>query len=390
MTERITPGQIKKSNRQQIYEYIYRKGDVAQQDISYALNLSRPTVAANIAELEKDGMICKSGRQNADQIGRKAVTYSTVSDFRIAIGVEITTELVKIIAINLYGEKIERIVAEIPYENQTSYYNAVTDSILAFIRSLGVREEQILGIGIAMEGLVSADGTTIVYGKILDNTGIKIDVFARGLPFPCMFVHDPDGAALSELWMSPELTDAVYLSLSQHLGGSIISRGTVMTGKHGHSATFEHIRIRPKGDRCYCGGRGCLETICSMNALLMGEEPDGFFEAVRRGAPEPRERWQTYLKNLAGMIRMLHLIYDVDFILGGHLAPYFTESDIRFLYEEIQRGCPFEEKPDFIRISKMPSHNITIGAALPYIQGFLKDSDPKKPVSVPAPARANI
>ena len=84
MAKRITPGQIKKTNRQQIYEYIYRERNVSQQDIAYALRLSRPTVAANIARLEEDGLIYKSGRQDSDQIGRKAAAYSAVPDFRAA------------------------------------------------------------------------------------------------------------------------------------------------------------------------------------------------------------------------------------------------------------------------------------------------------------------
>ena len=68
---------------------------------------------------------------------------------------------------------------------------------------------------------------------------------------------------------------------------------------------------------------------------------------------------------------MLHLIYDTDFILGGYLAPYLKERDIVYLHDEIQKMTPFPEERDFIRISKMPKHNITIGAALPYIQKFL-------------------
>ena len=71
MTNRITPGQIKKTNRQQIYDYIYQHRKVSQQDIIYALRLSRPTVAANLAELEEDGLIYKNGQLDADQIGRK-------------------------------------------------------------------------------------------------------------------------------------------------------------------------------------------------------------------------------------------------------------------------------------------------------------------------------
>ena len=46
-------------------------------------------------------------------------------------------------------------------------------------------------------------------------------------------------------------------------------------------------------------------------------------------------------------------------------------EDIEIIYDEIERLSPFPESRDFIQISKMPVHNITIGAALPYIREFL-------------------
>ena len=377
MTKRITPKQIKKTNRQLIYDFIYQNRKVSQQDLAYSLRLSRPTVAANLTDLEEDGLIYKNGQLESDQIGRKAVAYSVVADYRVAIGVELMQEKAKIIVIDLYGREIDHTAFRIQYENEVRYYKRVCDGILKFTRSLGVQEEQVLGAGIAVQGLASADGTTIIYGKILKCTGLKITAFSCHLPYPCSFIHDPDGAALSELWVSPELTDAIYLSLSRNLGAAAIAGRKVVVGKHGHNATFEHISFNPKGELCYCGKRGCLETFCSAKALLGEEDAAAFFREVRRGAPEQKRRWQTYLKHLARAINNIHLVQDVDFVLGGHLAPYLTEADIQFLYKEIQQYIPFEEEFDFIRLSKMPSHNITIGAALPYIRSFLEDTGAK-------------
>ena len=134
-------------------------------------------------------------------------------------------------------------------------------------------------------------------------------------------IHDADSAA-AELWASPDLNDAFYLSLSNHLGASLISERRLISGIHGHSSTIEHIQMEPGGNLCYCGKHGCMETLKT-------------------------------------------------FILGGYLAPYLNESDLAFLYMEIEKLTPFPETSDFLQISKMPKHNITIGAALPYIQEFL-------------------
>ena len=54
MKKSITPNQIKENNRNLIYQYIYKKEKVSQQDIAYDLHLSRPTVTTNLSSLEED------------------------------------------------------------------------------------------------------------------------------------------------------------------------------------------------------------------------------------------------------------------------------------------------------------------------------------------------
>lgn len=375
MKKSITPNQIKQNNRSLIYHYIYNNRKVSQQDISYNLRLSRPTVTTNLTALEENGLIRKDGQMDTEFVGRKASAYCIVADYRISIGVEILKKEIKMIAVNLYGEKISHMVSAITFAYDESYFKTLCDTILEFKNILKIEDQQILGIGFAVQGLVSPDKQTIVYGKILSCTGLTITEISQYLPFPCCFIHDADSAAISELWVSPELTDAFYLSLSKHLGAAIISQGQILSGKHGHSSTIEHIRMQPNGAPCYCGQRGCMETLLSMTSLLTeNEDAEEFFQKVRQKEPAFMERWNTFLINLASSINMLHLVYDTDFILGGYLAQYLCRQDLDFLHERIQEMTPFSESHDFLLISKMPKHNISIGAALPYIQAFLNDS----------------
>lgn len=278
------------------------------------------------------------------------------------------------IAVNLYGEKILRYVYTITFKNEDVYFQKVCHEILCFKSSIGLSDEQILGIGFAMQGLISPDSRTVLYGKILDCTGLSITAFTRYLPYPCSFIHDADSAATAELWISPTLNDAFYLSLSNHLGASLITDRKLISGDHGHSSTIEHIQMESDGKLCYCGKHGCMETLCSIHALLDDTETiDYFFDKVRHHEESFQDRWHSYLQNLAKAINLLHLIYDKTFILGGYIAPYLSESDLAFLYEEIKKLTPFTESSDFLQISKMPKHNITIGAALPYIRDFLNN-----------------
>lgn len=373
MDNRITQEEIRKTNRQQIYRFIYHNPRSSSPGICAALGFSRPTVTSNLAALEEEGMIFKAGLQETGQIGRRPVLYSIVPDYRVAVGLEILENRINIVAVNLYGKQIALISPHIRYVNDDSYYKTVCGQTVSFIKSLHLSEGQVLGIGITMQGLVSPDGKLLIYGEILGNTGTEIGVFEKYLPYACCFIHDPVAAAFSEMHISPEITDVLYMSLSAHLGGAIISNRHVETGKHGHNATFEHIRAFANGKKCYCGQYGCWATVCSQPALVGEEEPEDFFVRMRCGSEPERESWHAFLTHLARLIRDLHLTNDRDIMLGGRLAPFFTKEDIAFLYDEIRRICPFTEDDDFILLSKMPAYHIAIGAALKYIHGFLDE-----------------
>lgn len=348
MKKIITPNQIKQNNRSLIYHFIYKNRKVSQQDISYELHLSRPTVTTNLTDMENNGLIQKNGLIDTEFVGRKAAAYSIVSDYRISIGVEILKKEVKMIAINLYGEDISKMSYQIDFECSELYFKTVCSQILEFKNSLEIEDGQILGIGFAMQGLITPDRQSVLYGEILSCTGLSITEFSKYLPYSCSFIHDAESAAISELWASPELEDAFYLSLSKHLGAAIISKGMILTGKHGHNSTIEHIQMQPDGVKCYCGKHGCMETLLSLSSLLEEHENiEDFFSKVRIQEPSYIKRWNRFLTDLAKAINLLHLIYDTDFILGGYIAQYLCEKDLDFIHEKIQQMTPFTESQDF-------------------------------------------
>ena len=200
-----------------------------------------------------------------------------------------------------------------------------------------------------------------IVGTLSDKTWCR---FGRRIPY--LFI----GAAIAVFVMCM-LPNAGSLGLT--LGAAMIFNKSILSGKHGHNATIEHIVFKPGKKDCYCGKKGCAETLCSINALLEGFEDslDLFFKNARKSGSREALRWQQYLEDLAIIINNIHLIYDTDFILGGYLAAYLNQDDVDVLYNHIATMTPFEAYRDYIYISKMPKHGITIGAALIYIKDFL-------------------
>lgn len=180
------------------------------------------TVSQNLNLLEQEGLIERNGYFESTG-GRKANAIQIVSDFRVSIGIDILKNMFHITAVDLYGNAFYTDTIPLPYSDTPDYYKQVTDKVKEFIAVKQYDEEKILGVSIATQGITSPDHTTVLYGNIMNNAGMKLDDFSRHLPYPCYLEHDSKSAAFLELWNHPELDSAVVFLLNRNLGGAIIT-----------------------------------------------------------------------------------------------------------------------------------------------------------------------
>lgn len=369
----LTNISVKKINRSKVYQYIYRKKITSKLQIVQDLQMGLSTVSQNLNLLEQDGLIEKNGYFESTG-GRKANAIQIVSDFRISIGIGILKNMFHITAVDLYGNALYTNTIPFPYSNTPDYYKQVTDKIKEFIATNQYDEEKILGVSIATQGITSPDHSTVLYGNIMNNTGMILEDFSRYLPYPCYLEHDSKSAAFLELWKHPELDSAVVFLLNRNLGGAIITNHQIHQGSSMHSGTIEHICINPDGPLCYCGNRGCLETYCSANALeqAAGMNIKDFFSLLReKKSPQLTQIWKDYLHHLAFAMKNLNLIIDAPIIISGYLAPYFLEDDIANLTKHINVSSPFALNKEHIFVGTNGQYTPAIGAALFYVNQFI-------------------
>ena len=369
----LTNISVKKINRSKVYQYIYRKKITSKLQIVQDLQMGLSTVSQNLNLLEQDGLIEKNGYFESTG-GRKANAIQIVSDFRISIGIGILKNMFHITAVDLYGNAFYTNTIPFPYSNTPDYYKQVTDKIKEFIATNQYDEEKILGVSIATQGITSPDHSTVLYGNIMNNTGMILEDFSRYLPYPCYLEHDSKSAAFLELWKHPELDSAVVFLLNRNLGGAIITNHQIHQGSSMHSGTIEHICINPDGPLCYCGNRGCLDTYCSANALeqAAGMNIKDFFSLLReKKSPQLTQIWKDYLHHLAFAMKNINLIIDAPIIISGYLAPYFLEDDIAYLTKHINVSSPFALNKEHIFVGTNGQYTPAIGAALFYVNQFI-------------------
>lgn len=371
MDTNFTVASLKINNKKNILDYIYSQKKTTPHLISKDLHLSRPTVAQILKEFIEEDIIMITGHGESTG-GRKPNIYAFHAQKKAAIGVELRIDYFDLVASDLYGNMLKYERLSYPFSYTKEYFNFICEKINNFIEGLQISSDQILGISIALQALISYDGKQVVYGKILDCTGLNIDSFQCRLSYPCTFTHDAESAANQELWLDSSVKNAIFFNIHDNLSGAVIINGSFFRNGQLKSGVFEHMTLVPDGLPCYCGKKGCMNKYCSTTGFLKPEEDiDFFFTKLRENKPSYRKRWIHYLNHLAVAIDNLHMIIPSDVILGGILAQYLVEEDIHTLQQIVHERSAFPMEEQYIKISKSVQLPLALGATIPMIKKHL-------------------
>ena len=150
------------------------------------------------------------------------------------------------------------------------------------------------------------------------------------------------------------------------------------TPRFAHSIASDFVSwITPAFDalyaHCGCGTFTiCAESYCSVNSLLGDSDNlEEFFEKKSAGGTGCIERWEDYLRHLSILINNLHMVLEHTVILGGHVAPYFTDEDLLKIRHYVAERSTFNDDTSYIIPGKCPGDTVAIGAALPFIKEFI-------------------
>ncbi len=369
-----TPAMVMKElNKRALTKYLYTHGPATKQMMERELGLSLPTITQNLRILEKEGLVGK-GEQLQSTGGRKAQTFVFESRCRAAIGVAMRPNDLNLRAVDLHGNVIAKQRITLHYQNTDAYYRRIGDIISAFAMKTERNGTSVLGVAFTIQGIVSADGTTISFGNIMNNTGLKLETIAQNIHIPCIMIHDSDASAMTELWLDHTLKDAVCVYLEMRPGGAVIVDGRLYQGPNLRNGVIEHMTLVPGGNECYCGQRGCMDTYCSPEALMEdGESLSGFFSVLRQGESGHRQRFNVWLDNVAQAISNARALLAGDIIIGGEAAQYLSDEDMDDLRERVERKSPFKDDDFIMRKSLCAEDQNIIGAALRFVQSYVNE-----------------
>ncbi|MFH1710086.1 MAG: ROK family protein [bacterium] len=200
-------------------------------------------------------------------------------------------------------------------------------SIILVAKQAKIPMSRISKIGIGAPGPILGHAIIVSPPNLPGWTNVNIkSLLQKKLKKHIYIENDANAAALGELLFGAGkgFRNLVYITISTGIGGGIIINRQIYTGALGTAGEIGHMVIDPKGPKCGCGNRGCLEALASGPAIakMSGQKNALQTElAAKKGNKKSQNAINAAAKSIGIGIANINNILNPDiFVIGGGVS----------------------------------------------------------------------
>ena len=259
---------MQRINRLKVLEIIRAKGPLARPEIAKMTGLSPSSITNIITCLLERSLVAEMGTVESRDVGRKAtlIRFNPSEHSIVAVNVEI--DKANIALTDLSGHILA--MRALPIDRhlpELDVLDLIRKEIILLLEDKSIRRDKVIGIGLAVSGLVQDEGR-FVFSSSLRWKGLSIrEQFENLFQMPVFIQNNSRTKALWALSKYVEDSDRNVVFLDLAMGVGIVSFfehriNEAVIGELGHTT------VKKDGPPCFCGNRGCLELMCSVDAIL--------------------------------------------------------------------------------------------------------------------------
>ncbi|MGA8117030.1 MAG: ROK family transcriptional regulator [Actinocatenispora sp.] len=278
-------GAIRRTNVSAVLRLLRKHGPQSRTEIAATFGLPNSTVSKLVAELLDLGLVTGGEARRAGSIGRPQQAVTLRSGALCGLGVEISVNYVRAIALDLPGDVL--LDRRVPVEHDRTDHRATlrlaAELIAAAVAQLHGSGSTVAGVTVAVPGQVDPGTGVVTLAANLGWTRLPIaaelsaeltDRLGPGTP-PVRVDNDARLGAVAEHCLAP-VPDLLYVTGEVGVAGGLIINDTLVRGAGGFAGEIGHMPLDPDPRPCACGRRGCWETMVGLPAFLRyaAEESD--------------------------------------------------------------------------------------------------------------------
>ncbi|EPR75812.1 Xylose-responsive transcription regulator, ROK family [Leifsonia rubra CMS 76R] len=352
---------------------LLHRGAQLRSQLTSQTGLNRSTIAALVAELTELGLAYESEPDPTRQVGRPSPMVN--ADAR-TVGIAVNPEIdaITIGVVGLDGTLLKRIRYETESPSTVAEFVKISSVIIESLKGEYEAAGRIVGIGVAVPGLVQVDDGLVRWAPHLGWRDAPVSqLLAAATGYPVWTANDASVGALAEhiYGAGRGIADLIYLNGgASGIGGGIISDGRPLAGRAGYAGEFGHVRVVNNASDGDTREEGSLETEVNradlLQALGLTNVDSETFDDALKGSndPEVSALVRRQLLSLGTSLRnAVNVLNPEVTTLGGFLSSIFL-ADPEFLIERV-RAQALEASFESVKIlpAQLGADLLMIGAS---------------------------
>jgi predicted NBD/HSP70 family sugar kinase len=378
--EKATHQGTRRVNERLVLRTIYEQGPISRAEVARVTGLTRTTVSDVVEGLLGEDLVVQVGTGRSTG-GKAPILLEVPADARHIVGVDVDRDRLSGALVNLRGEVRTRASREL-VGRDGAVALAELESLVADL--VQAARQPLVGVGIGTPGLVDAGTGTVLWAVGLDWRDVPVGERIGHLTgLPVVVVNDSQAAAMAE-WAFGQhdaLSAMIVVKVGEGIGAGVVIGGRLYPGDDSGAGEIGHTRVHDASGRCRCGGRGCLETVASLRAVLerarnlaagrpgsrLARQPvtrETLLAAFRAGDPLAR---QVVLEAAAPLGRVLGAVIGTlgvrDVVLVGPMTDFGEEWLARVVAETRRSALGLLVERSYIHIGTSGPDVVELGAA---------------------------
>ncbi len=263
---------LRKSNRSRALWEVFLNGPLTRQEVGAVAGLSPATVSNLVAALVAEGVVAEVGLEDSNG-GRPRGLLQVNPDYGYVIGVDVgeTAFLVELFDFSLRPLARHTSVTDLSVLDPDDAVGHIVTGINSVIAEAGVAGQAILGVGVAVPGLVEHREAAVVHGQSVGWDAVPLEaMLRRETDLPILVDNGAKTLGQAERWFGAArgTENAVIVLLGIGVGMCFISNGEVYRGATSSAGEWGHTTVMVGGRTCRCGAEGCLEAYVGAGAIV--------------------------------------------------------------------------------------------------------------------------
>jgi predicted NBD/HSP70 family sugar kinase len=310
---------IRAINRSKILNTIKSYGLIPRAEIARLTGLSPATVTGITADLIQDNLVFEKEVGDSSG-GRRPIMLAINPHGGCVVGIKVMEDHALGALTDLEASLLVKQSFPLTDTSPEGVSLAVGELVVELLRLSANPLSSLMGVGVGLAGIVDSGQGIVCQSPFFGWTDVPLrELIQNRVHVPVYIDNDVNTLAFAEKWFGAGqgINDFLVVTFGRGIGLGIVVNGQFHHGLRGGAGELGHTVIRPGGELCACGKRGCLEMYVSEPAMLR-QASEAFNQGQLASQPHTPEELVALAESGAAPAR--EILVQAGQLLGQSIA----------------------------------------------------------------------